>query len=112
MYDALLARRLPSALTAAIINEFTNLPATPMFQNIDFEESMSSKSIKQGGVEGPWCWNQIMAWLPSMLASAWIQAGCGVWLGHDSDDSGFMLLFHRPPVATHAAWSDNIFIFA
>ena len=30
-YDALRARRLPPALIAAVINEFRNLQATPMF---------------------------------------------------------------------------------
>ena len=114
VYDALRARRLPPALIAAVIDEFRNLQATPMLQGIDFEEATVSwsKSIKQGGVEGPWCWNRIISWLISMLAPAWIQAGYGVVLSDNSDDDDGFRQLHRPAMATHAMWSDNIFIFA
>ena len=113
LYDALCSRRLPPALIAAIINEFRRLEAKPIFQNLEIDMKVAwSKSIKQGGVEGPWCWNQIMAWIMNLLAPAWIQSGWGVSLGNEGSEDDQFRALHRPRVATHAIWSDNIFIFA
>ena len=113
LVDALRARRMPPALIAAIVSEHRRLRARPIFQNIDFgEETVDwTKSIRQGGIEGPWAWNQVIVWILSMLAPAWIQSGWGVWLGETADDdSDHFRTLHRPPVCTHAVWSENIFI--
>ena len=55
--------------------------------------------LKQGGMDSPYGWNLIMAYIFAPLHEAWIKAGYGIRLDEYT-------------TLTHVIWSDNLFLFA
>jgi hypothetical protein len=96
----MIASGMHPQMVAAITQENIDLLIQPEFPDCpDVRHMPFNKSIRQGGVESPFCWNRTVQQALSILVPSWKVRGLGVIL-----DDGFSM--------SHAVWADNFYLIS
>ena len=87
---ALERRGIPADLIASFLDESSNLQCAPEFEDLDIPKCKFTKAIRQGGLESPYGWNEVMRDILAVLQLRWREEGLGIDLG----DGGKKRLTH------------------
>ena len=98
-WEDMVASGLHPQLVAAIAEENCDLRLWPTFPQCSEVESMPfNKSIRQGGMESPFCWNRSIEQTLAILVPDWSRRCLGISL------DGIC--------GTHAVWADNFYLLS